>query len=268
MNIRSALRYFASAVLILLVCLPAFSQKSLSAILKKGEIRIGTTGAQPPYSMKSKSGELIGYEVDLAKALAKNMGVTLKLVELPFAELMGALKTGKVDAIMSGMTMTPQRNLEVLFAGPYLLSGKTILTKSKLINEISANQGSGDKKYRVASLKGSTSAEFVKNYMPRSELIPVDNYNVGVEMLLNDKVDAMVAEKPICVITIMKNPGKDLVASETPLTIEPIGVALPPDDPQLLNLVENYLASLELSGTLSLLEKTWFQDGAWILNVE
>ena len=120
------------------ISLPAFTQKVLSTILKKGEIRIGMTGTQPPFTMKAKNGELIGYEVDLAKALAKNMGVKLKIVEMPFSDLLGALKAGKIDAVMSGMTMTPERNLEVLFAGPYLLSGKTILTKSKLIDEISA----------------------------------------------------------------------------------------------------------------------------------
>ena len=135
---RSVSRYLAIVVLMVSISLPAFPQKVLSTILKKGEIRIGTTGNQPPFSMKAKNGELIGYEVDLAKALAKNMGVKLKLVEMPFSDLMGALKTGKIDAVMSGMTMTPERNLEVLFAGPYILSGKAILTKSKLIEEISA----------------------------------------------------------------------------------------------------------------------------------
>lgn len=245
---------------------PAFTQKVLSSILKRGEIRIGTTGTQPPFSMKSKSGELIGYEVDLAKALAKNMGVKLKLVEMPFSDLLSALKSGKIDAVMSGMTMTPERNLEVLFAGPYLLSGKTILTKSSRVSEIS--DASNDKKYRIVTLKGSTSVDFVKNYMQKHELILVDKYSDGVEMVLSDKADAMVADKPICVVTLMKNQGKDLVISDKPLTIEPIGMALPSDDPQFLNLVENYISSLELSGTLPLLEKSWFQDGAWMLNVE
>ena len=69
-------------------------------------------------------------------------------------------------------------------------------------------------------------------------------------------------------ITVLKHQGKDLVTTEQPLTIEPIGMALPPGDPQFLNLVQNYLASLELSGTLQLLEKKWFNDGAWMLNVE
>jgi polar amino acid transport system substrate-binding protein len=264
---RNVSKYLAIGILMVFLSLPAFSQKVLSAILKRGEIRIGMTGTQPPFTMKAKNGELIGYEVDLATALAKNMGVKLKLVELPFSDLLGALKSGKIDAVMSGMTMTPERNLEVLFAGPYILSGKAILTKSKLINEFTA-AANAEKKYKIVTLKGSTSVEFVKNYMPKQELILVDNYNAGVEMVLNDKADAMVADKPICVVTIMKNQGKDLVTSDKPLTIEPIGMALPSDDPQFLNLVENYISSLELSGTLPLLEKSWFQDGAWMLNVE
>ena len=265
---RSVSRYLAIVVLMVSISLPAFPQKVLSTILKKSELRVGTTGNQPPFSMKAKNGELIGYEVDLAKALAKNMGVKLKLVEMPFSDLIGALKTGKVDAVMSGMTMTPERNLEVLFAGPYILSGKAILTKSKLIEEISAATATTEKKYRIVTLKGSTSVEFVKNHMPKHELILVDNYNDGVTMVINDKADALVADKPICVITLMKNQGKDLVTSDKPLTIEPIGMALPSDDPQFLNLVENYIASLQLSGTLQLLEKMWFQDGTWMLNVE
>jgi polar amino acid transport system substrate-binding protein len=268
MNMRRVSLYLAISILMVFIALPAFTQKVLSTILKKGEIRIGMTANQPPFTMKAKNGELIGYEVDLAKALAKNMGVKLKLVEMPFSDLLGALKAGKIDAVMSGMTMTPERNLEVLFAGPYLLSGKSILTKSKLINEISEANAASEKKYKIVTLKGSTSVEFVKNFMPKQELILVDNYNAGVEMVLTDRADAMVADKPICVVTMMKNQGKDLVISDKPLTIEPIGMALPSDDPQFLNLVENYIASLELSGTLPLLEKMWFQDGAWMLNVE
>jgi len=259
--------YVTISILLVFTSLPAFTQQVLSTIVKKGEIRIGMTGKQPPFSMKSKSGELIGYEVDLANALAKSMGVKLKLVEMPFSDLMGALKAGKIDGIMSGMTMTPERNLNALFAGPYILSGKSILTKSNKVSEFAAN-ASGEKKFKIVTLKGSTSEQFVKTVMPKHEIILVDNYDEGVQMILNDKADAMVADKPICVITILKNQGKDLVTTEEPLTVEPIGMALPAGDSQLLNLVENYLASLQLSGTLPLLEKTWFNDGAWMLNVE
>jgi polar amino acid transport system substrate-binding protein len=268
MNKRHLSIYLVIGILLTLFSSPAVAQKVLAAIVKKGEIRIGMTGNQPPFSMKSKTGELMGYEVDLAKALSTNMGVKLKLVEMPFSELMEALKSGKIDAIMSGMTITPERNLNVLFAGPYTISGKSILTKSNKVAAFNADQNAADKKYKIVSLKGSTSEEFVKNIMSKNEIITVDNYNDGVNMVINDQADAMVADKPICIISIMKYPGKDLVTTEQPLTIEPIGMALPPGDPQFLNLVTNYLSTLQLSGTLPALEKKWFNDGSWMLNVE
>ena len=71
MNKRRLSSYLVIGILLILSSLPAVSQKVLATIVKNGEIRVGTTGNQPPYSMKSKTGELMGYEVDLAKALAR-----------------------------------------------------------------------------------------------------------------------------------------------------------------------------------------------------
>ena len=210
----------------------------------------------------------MGFEIDLANALATNMEVKLKLVQMPFSELMDALKAGKIDAIMSGMTITPERNLSVLFAGPYNVSGKSILTKSSKVAAFNADTSAGGKRYKIVCLKGSTSAEFVKKVLTKHDLVVVDNYNDGVNMVINDQADAMVADKPICVLSILRFPGKDLVTGEQPLTIEPIGMALPPGDPQFLNLVTNYLTTLQISGTLAALEKKWFTDGSWMLSVE
>ena len=255
-------------VITIAVAVQGITQNTLSNIIKNGEIRIGMTGNQPPYSMKAKNGKLMGYEVDLAKILAESMDVKLTMVELPFSELMPALQNGKVDAIMSGMTITPQRNLKSLFAGPYTLSGKSILTKSKVLAEISKAEEANLKKYKITCLKGSTSEDFVREYMPNSEIIPVDNYDAGIDMVLNDQADALVADFPICLVTLLRNQDKGLVTLDEPLTIEPIGMALPPGDSQFLNLVENYLYALELSGALELLDQIWFQDGQWLLNMK
>ena len=131
------------------ITVPGITQNTLSKIIKNGEIRIGMTGNQPPYSMKTKTDRLMGYEVDLATILAESMGVKLKMVELPFSELMPALQNGKIDAVMSGMTITPERNMKALFAGPYTLSGKSILTKSKVLAEISEAEEANLKKYKI-----------------------------------------------------------------------------------------------------------------------
>jgi polar amino acid transport system substrate-binding protein len=268
MNKRHLSIFLVIGILSILSSLPAVSQKVLASIVKSGEIRIGTTGDQPPFSMKSKTGELMGYEIDLAKALATTLGVKPKLVEMPFSDLMDALKSGKIDAIMSGMTITPERNLSALFAGPYIVSGKSILTKSSKVAAFNADTSAGGKKYKIVCLKGSTSEEFVKTVMSKHQLIAVNNYDEGVAMVINDQADAMVADKPICVLSILKNPGKDLVTGEQPLTVEPIGMALPSGDPQFLNLVTNYLSTLQISGTLPALENKWFKDGSWMLNVK
>jgi polar amino acid transport system substrate-binding protein len=259
--------FLVFGLLMMLYCLPVAGQKVLATIVKNGEVRIGTSGNQPPYSMKSKAGELMGFEIDLANALATHMGVKLKLVEIPFPELLDALKTNKIDAIMSGMTITPERNLVALFAGPYTISGKAILTKSSKVAAFNVDTSSM-KKYKIVCLKGSTSEEFVKTIMSKQELIAVNNYDDAVNMVINDQADAMVADKPICVLSIMRFPGKDLVTTEQPLTVEPIGMALPPSDPQFLNLVSNYISTLQISGALTALEQKWFKDGSWMLNVK
>ena len=250
------------------ITVPGITQNTLSKIIKNGEIRIGMTGNQPPFSMKSKNDKLMGYEVDLAKILAESMGVKLKMVELPFSELMPALQSGKVDGVMSGMTITPERNMKAFFAGPYTLSGKSILTKSKVLAEITEAEEANVKKYKITCLKGSTSEDFVRAYMPDAEIIPVENYDMGVDMILNDQADALVADFPICLVTLLRYQDEGLVTLDEPLTIEPIGMALPPDDPQFLNLVENYLYALELSGALQLLDQIWFEDGQWLLNMK
>ena len=138
-------------------------------------------------------------------------------------------------------------------------------------NETTFNVGSfvyHEKKYKITCLKGSTSEKFVRAYMPNTEMIPVENYDVGVNMVLNDQADALVADVPICLVTLLRYQDEGLVTLDEPLTIEPIGMALPPDDPQFLNLVENYLSALELSGALQMLDQIWFEDGQWLLNMK
>ena len=265
MNIRNILLVIA---LSLVFTIPGSTQNTLSTILKNGEIRIGMTGNQPPYSMKTKNDRLMGYEVDLAAILAESMGVKLKIVEMPFPELMQALESSKVDAVMSGMTITPRRSLRALFAGPYTISGKSILTKSKVLSEISEASEANVRSYKITCLKGSTSEKFVRSYMPNSEIIPVENYDLGIDMVLHDQADALVADLAICIVTLLKHQDEGLVMLDEPLSLEPIGIALPTDDLQFFNLIDNYMTGLELTGALDMLDQIWFEDGTWLLNMK
>jgi polar amino acid transport system substrate-binding protein len=268
MNLNTIFKTGAVFILVVLLSFQIQAQNTLNKIVKNKEIKIGMTGNQPPYSIKSKDGSLIGYEVEIATLLAQAMKVELKIEQMPFAELLPALKQGKIDAIMSGMTITPERNLEVAFIGPYTISGKSILTRSPKLSEAQSASAINQSDVKLVTLRGSTSEAFVKGYLGNTSLTLVDDYDDAVDLLLNDEVDALVADYPVCAITQLRNPDANLASLKQPLTIEPIGMALPADDGLFLNLVQNYLNSLQLLGTLDALQKKWFEDGGWLVQVE
>lgn len=236
----------------------------IDRILQRGELAVGMAGNMPPLNMTTKEGELIGYEVDLANAMAKAMGVKPKLQVIPFAELLPALQSGKIDLILSNMTITPGRNLKVAFVGPYFTSGKAFLTKLKTIAMADEAGKIDAKNTRIVALKGSTSQAFVEQAIPNATLVVADDYDEAVKMVLEDKVQAMVADYPICVVSVFRYPDQGLLSVVTKLTYEPIGVGLPAGDPLLVNWVENFMGIAEKTGLLQKLQGRWFQKTDWL----
>jgi len=237
---------------------------ALQHILQKGELVVGTAGSMPPLNMTTKEGEIIGLEADLARFMADAMGVKLKLVGMPFHKLLSALEAGEVDMVMSGMTITPERNLKVAFIGPYFVTGKGFLTRMKTIAAAEQAHEVDKPDITLAALRGSTSEAFVKKAIPKARLVPTKDYDEAVKKVLKGEVHALVADYHACVVPLFQYPDKGLLTILTPLTYEPLGVALPGDDPHLINWVQNYLRTLEDSGELEALEERWLQDGSWL----
>jgi polar amino acid transport system substrate-binding protein len=234
----------------------------LDRIEKRGEIRIGTAASMPPLNMTTKDDRIIGMEPDLARYLADSMGVTLKLQAMPFKELLPALESGKIDMILSGMTITAKRNRKVAFVGPYFISGKGILTSVATLSSIKNPNDIDKAEFKVTALAGSTSEEFVKTILPNVQYIPATDYYAAVDMVLEGKAQIMLADHPICVVAVARFPEK-LFTIVSPFTYEPIGVGLPANDPLFINLVENFFNTLQASGALDNLQDKWFRKGAW-----
>jgi len=264
-SIRIGLVVFATLVFTATI----IGQGSALTRIQKSEIlKVGVSGNQPPYSLMSNADELIGFEVDMANLLAESMNVELELVQIPFAKLLDGLESGKVDIVMSGMTINAERNMRVLFAGPYNVSGKTILTKSATLAKLDTKIEAEEVKGSIATLEGSTSESYAHSYFPNATIVTAANYDLAVDKLMNDEVQAMLADVEICQITMLKYPGKDLTMLNQPLTIEPIGIAIPRGDYQLMNLIENFYDKLEMIGALEALREIWFKDGSWLLRAK
>jgi polar amino acid transport system substrate-binding protein len=236
----------------------------LDSISQKGVLVVGTAGSMPPFNMTTREGDVIGFEPDMAELMAQEMGVKLKFAVMPFFELLPALEAGKVDLILSQMTMTGKRNMKVAFVGPYSISGKSFVTKIKWIASVKEASQVNSPKTTVVALKGSTSEAFVKKNLPKAKFVEASNYDDAVEMVLKGKVDAMIADYPICVLTILRNPDQGLISVITPLSYEPIGIALPGNDPLMVNWMENFLGTLEKTGVLDLLKERWVKDNSWL----
>ena len=236
----------------------------IDRIMAKKELVVGTAGSMPPLNMTTKDGQIIGMEPDLAKIFAAAMEVKLTLKLMHFDELLAALDAGKVDMVLSGMTMTPLRNLKVAFAGPYFDSGKSILVKKANTARMAsiADMNTPDK--TLVALKGSTSQRFVEKLIPKAKLLLADDYAQAVAMVRSDKALAMVADNPICLVSVYRYPDAGFTTLDKPLSYEPIGVALPANDPLLVNWVQNIINNIQKAGEMDILMKEWFRSADWI----
>ena len=176
-------------------------------ILSSGELRVGMSGDMPPLNMTTKEGKVIGLDADLAALVADAMGVKLNVQKMEFAGLLPALEAGRIDMIISNMTMTPDRNLKVAFVGPYFTSGKGLLTKRSTLAEVKKMEDLNNPAFTFVALKGSTSEAVTKAGAPKAKLIAVASENEGVQMVLDGKADGMLADFPICAVAAYRYPG-------------------------------------------------------------
>jgi len=250
-------------MLVLFMAVTVSAGPAMDRILKAGELVIGTSGAQPPMTAITQKGEIIGLDADIARAMAAAFGVKVKFEILPFADLLPALEAGQVDMILSGMTITPARNRKVVFVGPYLVSGKGILTLSDRYAALQQATGLNAPEVSIAALKDSTSQKYAEALMSKAKLIPTGSYDEAIDLLLKKKVDVVVADYPFCALTAYRYQDKGLLAGKAPLSFEPLGIAMP-EDTLLVNWVQNFLVLLQGNGQLQEMHKKWLTGGKWV----
>jgi len=222
------------------------------------------SGTQPPLNMKTTSGVLTGLDVELAQALADAMRVELTLVETPFKDLLDDLERGAIDLVISSLTITPARNARVAFAGPYLISGASLLTRADLVDELSRIEDLDTPERSWAALEGSTGEALIVEAFPRARFVAVFDQEEVAGRIVAGEIDGLVADLPFVQYVIARNPDHALASLPSPFTTEPLGVALPPGSPLFANLVQNYLNTLDYTGQLMQMKARWLSAGDWL----
>lgn len=241
---------------------------TLEEIQKRGSLRVGMEPGYMPFELTNKKGEIIGFDADMAKRMAKAMGVELELISTAWDGIIPALLTKKFDIIMSGMTLTQERNLSINFATPYILIGQTVLLNNKFADEVKSYEDLNDPKYTVASKLGTTGEQATKRMIPNAKYISYETEQEGVMEVVNGRVDAFIYDMPFNAIAMAEKGEGKLVHLDEPFTKEPLAWAIRKGDVDFLNWLNNFMDQIKYDGVYDKIYHKWFQDDTWLREIQ
>ncbi len=243
-----------------------WENSTLHQILKRGELRVGMEAGYMPFEMRDKKGKIIGFDVDLARLMAKSMGVELVIVNTQWDGIIPALLTEKFDILMSGMTITPERNLQVNFSDPYIVIGQSILLNAKLADRIKSHEDLNTPEYTIATKLGTTGEIAAKRYLPEAKIRSFETEVDAAMEVRNGRADAFVYDLPYNLIYAAQFP-EALVHLNEPFTREALGWGVRKGDPDFLNWLNNFLRQIRDDGVYDALYRKWFENTGWLRNV-
>jgi polar amino acid transport system substrate-binding protein len=241
----------------------AFAQESIiEKIQKQGVIRVGMS-TFVPWAMKDKQGNLVGFEIDVAKKLAQDMGVEIEFIPTAWSGIIPALLTGKFDVIIGGMGITPERNLKVNFTVPYDYSGMSMVAHKTRAKGFTSLADFNQKDVGIAVRMGTTAEQAARKYMPDATLKLFENESQALQELGLGRVHAVVSSAPMPVFHALKYPDKLFVPIKENFTREPIGFALKKGDHDALNYFNNWILNMHAQGFLKEKKAYWFESKKW-----
>ncbi len=238
-------------------------KSTLEEILKRGELRVGFNSGYMPFEMTDKKGNFVGFDIDVAKEMAKAMDVKFVPVNTAWDGIIPALITGKFDIIMSGMTVTQERNLSVNFADPYIIVGQTIMVNKKNEGVVSSYKDLNEPKYTITSMLGTTGEQAAKRMIPKAKYKSYETESEAAQEVLNGKADAMVYDLPYCSIFMSQQGEGKLIFLDEPFTYEPLAWAVRKGDPDFLNWLNNFLRQLKNDGRYDRIYGKWLKNADW-----
>jgi polar amino acid transport system substrate-binding protein len=243
-------------------------KSTIEKILKRGELRVGFESGYVPFEMTDKTGKFIGFDMDYARRMAKEMGVKFVPVNTEWDGIIPALMTDKFDIIMGGMTITQERNLKINFAEPYIVVGQTILLNKKHEGTVKSYKDLNDPKYILTSRLGTTGEQAIKRYMPKATYKSFQSEaEAGLEVI-NGKADALVYDLPYCGFLYGSQGKGKTVFLDEPFTYEPLAWAINKGDPDFLNWLNNFLRQTKGDGFYDRLYQKWIIGTDWKKELE
>ncbi|MHA1566920.1 MAG: transporter substrate-binding domain-containing protein, partial [Alphaproteobacteria bacterium] len=238
------------------------SESVIETIKKRGAIRVGMA-TFVPWAMRDKNGGLIGFEIDVAKKLAKDMDVDVDFVPTAWDGIIPALIAGKFDVIIGGMSITASRNLTVNFTSSYANSSLGVMANKKLAENLAWPDGYNSSDVTFVCRRGATPCVYIQEHFPKAVLRQFDDQGQTLQEVLNGNAHVMMSSQPTPAFTIYENP--EVVFAATVEKIEPNSeaFALRKGDPDAMNFFNNWILLNRQNGWLAETHQYWFGGRPW-----
>jgi len=240
----------------LFACRPA--PGALERVLESGVLRVGMDASYPPFEYVDGEGNLVGFDVDLAREVAARMGVEARFVaNLPYDGLYDALTAGQVDAVISALYVDPTRTADFAYSAPYFDAGQVLV----VAGGIGGIEGMEDLAGRVLAVEfgseGDVVARVWEQRLAGLLILPCQTSGEALAKVASGEADAALVDR----VSALAGLGDRLEIVGEPVTEEPYAVAVRREDRGLLRAIDEALADLEADGTLGRLRQRWFGPG-------
>lgn len=223
----------------------------LADIQEKGELVMATTADYPPYEwhlVKDGKDEIVGFEIDIARAIAEELGVELVVKDMDFNGLIPALSTGKVDIVLAGMNPTPKRAESVDFTDIYISQKDVVLIRKEDADKYTSKESLKDAKW--ATQKSTIQEEFIQEEFADSYLQSVGKWGTAILSLNTKKVDAILMVDNTAGRYAEENDGLMIAELDIESTPNEAAVAVAKNNGSLLEKVNEIIDEMKASGEI------------------
>ncbi|OUW30750.1 MAG: amino acid ABC transporter substrate-binding protein [Rhodospirillaceae bacterium TMED167] len=244
------------------------SESVIETIKKRGKLMVGMS-TFVPWAMRNKQGELIGFEIDVAKKVAEDMGVDIEFVPTQWSGIIPALIAGKFDAIIGGMSVTPQRNLTISFTAPYAHSGLGIAASKKLAGDFAWPEGFNRSDVIFVCRRGVTPCtDAVAKIWPKAKVRQFDDDTMAFQEVVNGNAHATLSSHPKPVSFTYRYPDALYMPTTENLSRGDEAFGIRKGDPDALNFFSNWIMINTSNGWLEKRHHYWFKTMDWADQVD
>ena len=239
---------------------PASSEANkLEKIMDQGVLKVGTTGDYQPMSyLDPDTGEYVGFENELTKDLAGEMGVEIQYVETSWPTLMEDTLAGKFDLAICGITVNDARKEKALMSNGYIVNGKTILCRAEDADKYTSLEAINRPEVRVMVNPGGLNEQFARENLPDVTLIIHDVNQEIPGLVASGEADIMITEIMEAGYYVGQDSRLAAPLVQEPFTHGEIGVLMPKGSEDLLNYVNDFLRKEKESGRIDELADEYF----------